>query len=87
MVCMVERFGKYRRLKLFALRPPRHITRRSAMAVRRAVFEVYKMTRKTKQSGDFVAETMTGMRSEKSSVAVSSQESEVWLIMIKNLSN
>ena len=56
-------------------------------AVRRAVFEVYKMTRKTKQSGDFVAETMTGMRSEKSSVAVSSQESEVWLIMIKNLSN
>ena len=56
-------------------------------AVRRAVFEVYKMTRKTKQSGDFVAETMTGMRSEKSSVAVSSQESEVWLIMVKNPPN
>ena len=62
---MVERFGKYGCLKLFALRPPRHITRRSAMAVRRAVFEAYKMTRKTKQSGDLVAETMTGMRSEK----------------------
>ena len=62
---MVERFWKYGRLKLFALRLPRHITRRSARAVRRAVFEAYKMTRKTKQSGDLVAETMTGMRSEK----------------------
>lgn len=62
---MVERFGKYGCLKLFALRPPRHITRRSAMAVRRAVFEAYKMTRKTKQSGDLVTETMTGMKSER----------------------
>ena len=34
-------------------------------AVRRAVFEAYKMTRKTKQSGDLVTETMTGMKSER----------------------
>lgn len=62
---MVEMFWKYGRLKLFCSAPPEAHNAPLDEAVRRAVFEAYKMTRKTKQSGDLVAETMTGMRSEK----------------------
>ena len=58
-------FWKYGRLKLFALRPPEAHNAPLDEAVRRAVFEAYKMTRKTKQSGDLVTETMTGMKSER----------------------